>query len=547
MASKSDYWYGLGENSVLLNAVRNWREDSDTWLESSVDRLPETVRVNPLRNDVPWVEGWLEDIGGERLDWFEGVGSAWKLPFDRGKIEGEQRIILSSLHETGRLTRQEAVSMIPAIVLEAKPGEIILDMCASPGSKTTQISENLNNEGVVIANEIASSRINTLVSNSQRHGTRTCMIVNHDGRHFPKIPGEGFDRVLVDAPCTGSGTTRKNPEVWKKWLPSGGRSLHKLQIDLLSKAIDITKPGGRIVYSTCSLDPVENEAVIAEVMRKFPIKIIDGSELIKKLPCDRGFRDWKLLDDNGNITTKIDVPNSIRPPTEENIIKSMDNCMRIWNDKIDGGGFFIAVLEKITDNEISEPRRVVLDNQKSDDSNNLPTPINNDLKLKLINKYGSYPDNLWIRGKKILWATKETEYIWEHQKSRKSGRITIPGRRWKPIKVIHLGLDTIKLRNGEIDRIIGKAAEQIIPSLKSGYVNSKSELIDRLLSGEQPLPTEIYEMDESHRGSLILIDKKHNSCIPVWIGARVSLMINESERIVMRAKRGLKLVIDEEE
>ena len=104
----------------------------------------------------------------------------------------------------------------------------------------------------------------------QRHRSRSNIIVNHDARHFPKVPEFGYDRILVDAPCTGTGTTRKNPDVWSRWKPNGGRSMQKLQIDILSRATKLVKSGGRIVYSTCSLDPVENEAVVAEVLRKDP-------------------------------------------------------------------------------------------------------------------------------------------------------------------------------------------------------------------------------------------------------------------------------------
>ena len=548
MASKSDYWYELGMNSVLLNAVKNWRGDAEIWFQGSFNRLPETVRVNPLRRDNGWVEDWLRGIGGKRISWFNGKGTAWTLPFERGKLEGEDRIILSSLHETGRLTRQEAVSMIPAIALDAKPGEIILDMCASPGSKTTQICEHLNNKGVVIANEVVSSRINTLVSNSQRHGSRSCMIVHHDGRHIPKIPGNGFDRVLVDVPCTGSGTTRKNPEVWKKWLPSGGRSLHKLQIDLLSKAVDITKNNGRIVYSTCSLDPVENEAVVAEILRKYPVRVINASDILGQIPYDKGFTDWPILDDNGNITDNLEVVDSIFPPIESEIIQSLNDCVRIWNDKIEGGGFFVAIFEKIekNDNEVVT-KKTVQDDQLNSDSKNLPQPIDDDIRKKIVDRWGSCPDNLWIRGKKISWSTKEVKFIWEEEKSRKSGRIIIPGKMWKPLKVIHLGLDAIKLRNGEIDRIIGRSSQQIIPEIKSGHVKTNGKLIDRLLIGELLLPDEIADNLDGFSGSLILIDDRNNTSIPVWIGDRVSLMVNEPERVILRAIRGLRININEEE
>ena len=301
-------WDTIASESVLLNAVSKWRDDSDTWLKHSVERLSETVRVNPLRNDKEWVENWLKSNGAKKIDWFTGVGSAWILPFERGKAEGDIKIILSALHETGRLTRQEAVSMIPAIALDAKPGDIVLDMCASPGSKTTQIAEHLNEKGIVMANEVVNSRINTLVANIKRHGSITPIIVHHDGRFIPKVPVSGFDKILVDAPCTGSATTRKNPDVWNKWLPSGGRTLHKLQLELLVRAINLTKPGGKIVYSTCSLDPVENEAVIAEILRRFDyISLISTTDLIKKIPSREGFVEWPNLDDNGMISDNINI------------------------------------------------------------------------------------------------------------------------------------------------------------------------------------------------------------------------------------------------
>ena len=114
-------------------------------------------------------------------------------------------------------------------------------------------------------------------------GSITPMIVHHDGRFIPKVPKSGFDKILVDAPCTGSATTRKNPDVWKKWLPSGGKTLHKLQLELLVKAVNLTKPGGRIVYSTCSLDPIENEAVISEILKLDEgISLSPASKLLTK-------------------------------------------------------------------------------------------------------------------------------------------------------------------------------------------------------------------------------------------------------------------------
>ena len=549
MAISQEYWNELGKNSILLNAVSNWRDDPELWFSKSVNRLSETVRVNYLRKEWKWVEEWLLNIGAKKIEWFRDTqGSAWTLPFERGKAEGEVKSIISSLHRTGRITRQEAVSMIPTIALEIKPGEIVLDMCSSPGSKTTQIAENLQNRGLVVANEIANNRINTLVSNIQRHGNKTSMIIQHDGRHIPKILNPGFDKILVDVPCTGSGTTRKNPEVWKKWLPSGGQSLHNLQVELLRKAINLTKPGGRIVYSTCSLDPIENEAVIAEVLRDNTVEILSPKDILKSIPFDEGFTEWPKLDDSGGEDNDLKLEKSMLPPTEKFIIDSLKKCVRIWNDKIDGSGFFISILEKRIDAMNPDERKnSFLDNNIKPDPENFPNPISKELRDMITNHFGKCPENLWIRGRKISWTTDEAKAIWKNEKSRKSGRVVIPGNRWRPLKIISLGLDTIKLRNNKIDRIIGRSSREIISEIDYGHIILDGEKIDKILIKEFLL-NEDFDIDiTEHKGGLILIDERDGSCIPVWIGNKVSLMINDDEKRILRFMKGLDISNREEE
>jgi len=549
MAISQEYWNELGKNSILLNAVSNWRDDSELWFSKSVNRLPETVRVNYLRKEWKWVEEWLKNIGAKKIKWFRDTqGSAWTLPFERGKAEGQVKSIISSLHRTGRITRQEAVSMIPTIALEIKPGEFVLDMCSSPGSKATQIAENLQKRGLVIANEIANNRINTLVSNIQRHGNKTSMIIQHDGRHIPKILNPGFDKILVDVPCTGSGTTRKNPDVWKKWLPSGSRSLHNLQVELLRKAINLSKPGGRIVYSTCSLDPVENEAVVAEVLRDNTVEILSPKDILKSIPFDEGFAEWPKLDDSGGEDNDLKLEKSMLPPTEKFIIDSLKKCVRIWNDKIDGSGFFISILEKRIDAMNPDERKnSFLENNITPDPENFPTPINKEIREMIINRFGKCPENLWIRGRKISWTTDEAKTIWKNEKSRKSGRVVIPGNRWRPLKIISLGLSTIKLKNNKIDRIIGKSAQEIIPIIDYGHIILDGKKIDKILI-EEFLLNEDFDIDISeHKGGLILIDERDGSCIPVWIGNKVSLMINDDEKRILRFMKGLDISNREEE
>ncbi|MCP2503191.1 MAG: RsmB/NOP family class I SAM-dependent RNA methyltransferase [Candidatus Thalassarchaeaceae archaeon] len=543
-------WETIASESVLFNAVGNWRTDSEKWLKHSIERLSETVRVNPLRDDKDWVENWLEENGAQKIEWFTGVGSAWTLPFERGKAEGDVKIILSALHDTGRLTRQEAVSMIPAIALDAQPGELVLDMCASPGSKTTQIAEHLDGRGVVMANEVVNSRINTLVANTKRHGSITPIIVHHDGRFIPKVPQTGFDKILVDAPCTGSATTRKNPDVWNKWLPSGGRTLHKLQLELLTRAITLTKPGGKIVYSTCSLDPIENEAVIAEILTNFDyISVIPTSKLISKIPSKKGFVEWPNLNDKGDVCENIEMEQSMLSPVDKEIKNQLTNCLRIWNDDVDAGGFFIAVLHKSSnyqEKEIEVDRIIEPENIKPDEIN-FPQPINSEITKMIKEDLGWEENNLWIRGKNLLWSTPEAKEIWQSDRSKRSGRTFIPGNRWRPLRVIHLGLLTIKLEKNQIERIVGRAAPKIIHDINLGKSEVNTQVINELLSGKEPPAYEIsLELDQI-RGGHILFEENHDICLPVWIGGRVSLMISEQERRILRAQRDLPIILDEEE
>mgnify|MGYP003322029126 FL=1 len=539
-------WEEMASNSALLRAVGSWRGDPDVWLAGSFERLPETVRVNPLRNDDVWVEGWLEEVGAEEIDWFNGPGSAWVLPFHRGRAEGRVKEILAALHETGRITRQEAVSMIPVLALGIGKGDLVLDMCASPGSKTTQISENLSESGMVVANEVVSSRVNTLVSNVQRHGSRSAVVVNHDGRHMPRMPDEGFDGVLVDAPCSGSGTTRKNPEIWGKWSPSSGRSLQGLQVDLLSRALRIVRPGGRVVYSTCSLDPIENEAVVAEVLRNNTgVKLLDALEILEGVPGEAGMSSWPLLNEDGSISDDSEIEGAMRPPGENWISESLTYCMRVWNDRVEGGGFFVAVLEKSSDIDDSwgEPQFHQSPNEVKEDLPSSPQPIGEEISEAVKESWGRVPPDLWTRGKKILWSTPEITEVWSSERRIRGGRTVVPGGRWRPLKVIHIGLNAARMRKGEVDRIVAKAARPLIEEVEFGFTEVSHAAIDSILVGEEPLPSAIEGLEDVRGGHVLTCG---DLCIPVWIGGRVSLMLSDSEKTIIHSQRGLSDQIEEE-
>ena len=546
--SRERSWREEAESSILLKAVSHWRADSDSWFAGAYDRLPETLRVNPNCPEKDWVESWLGSIGASIIPWFSGPGSAWEMPFERGSADGEIKKIMTALHDSGRVTRQEAVSMIPVLALDPSTGECILDICASPGSKTTQICEHIGDSGAVIANEVISGRVNTLVTNVQRHGSRSAVVVQHDGRHFPKVPGDGFERVLVDVPCTGSGTTRKNPEVWGKWRPSSGRSLYSLQSDILRRAISITKPGGRIVYSTCSLDPVENESVVARALAEGKVRAIPARELLPGVPAEDGLTDWPCLDDSGELSEWGPLDENLAPPKDERIASQLVNCLRIWNDAIRGGGFFISVLEKAPEpRRESESVRTPFPSPKQFvDPDSFPRPISQKRKAELEESWGSVPSSMWSRGKSLLWSTDEVRSIWESDRTRKSGRELVPGRRWRPLKVIHLGLIAARLRKGDLDRVVSKAAHRLRSEVSGPYLDVEGRVIDDILLGAEPHRDMLEGLGDEERGSRILVDPDGN-CLAVWVGSRVTPMVSETEKTVMRAVRGLSIDSQEEE
>ncbi len=538
-------WSDLASSSLLLKAVASWRVDPQEWLESAFDRLPETVRVNPLRQDSEWVEQWLKGVGADRIGWFKGPGSAWEMPFARGSAEGEVRELLKSLHETGRITRQEIVSMIPVLAMDISPGETVLDMCASPGSKTTQIAECLGDSGIVFANEISNSRANTLVSNVQRHASRSTIVINHDGRHIPKVPMEGFDKILVDVPCTGSATTRKNPEVWGKWSPKGGRSLHDLQINLLRKAVSLVRPGGVIVYSTCSLDPIENEAVVAEIIRtEKNLELLPVSEILPNLPGRGGFSSWPDIDDDAMPSDSLDLKKSMASPVEDEISESLKKCMRIWHDDVGGNGFFISVIKNSGNLPImtQKPEFYKSPDEVKPDIQSSPQPISREIMDSLNDRWGNMPDNLWMRGKKILWANPEAEEIWSSERRVRNGRTSIPGKRWRPLNVLHLGREIARVRKGKPERISGKATLELSSLISKGITEVTEDTIDSILHS-QSLELEETGISENIRGGHILMSD--TEAVPVWVGGKVTIMLNEKEVLIKKKQRNLEILSED--
>ncbi|KAH8830369.1 S-adenosyl-L-methionine-dependent methyltransferase [Flagelloscypha sp. PMI_526] len=286
--------------------------------------------------------------------------------------------------EGGNISRQEAVSMIPPLFLGVQPHHKTLDMCAAPGSKTAQLLEALHANdnptipslpsGVVIANDSDYKRTHMLIHQAARLPSPAFMVTNIDAGHYPsmKLPSSTngkteqmfFDRILCDVPCSGDGTLRKNPSIWKTWSPGDGNGLHSLQLRILQRAMKLLAPGGRIVYSTCSLNPIENEAVVAEALRSNPtFALVDVSDSLPELKRRPGLTTWRVAANKSvNVTyssfqeyeeklpaserTKSKLGPSHWPPVENVESFHLTRCMRLYPHLQDTGGFFVAVFER---------------------------------------------------------------------------------------------------------------------------------------------------------------------------------------------------------
>ncbi|KAL7271489.1 tRNA (cytosine-5-)-methyltransferase ncl1 [Rhizina undulata] len=309
----------------------------------------------------------------------------------------------------GNISRQEAVSMIPPLLLDVEPHHTVLDMCAAPGSKTAQLIEaihageeakieatakedakaDLDDDGelggrptgLVIANDADYRRSHMLIHQTKRLNSPNLIVTNHDATYFPSLlispPGAErkeymkFDRILADVPCTGDGTARKNYGVWRDWTPGGALGLHLTQMRILVRGLQMLKVGGRIVYSTCSMNPIENEAVVAAAIDRCggldKVNIVDCSHRLPELKRRPGVKGgWRVMDRDHkwyNTWEEVIHEDSGREARMSRLTKSMfptedgksdedptriplERCIRVYPHLQDTGGFFIVVLEK---------------------------------------------------------------------------------------------------------------------------------------------------------------------------------------------------------
>eukprot|EP00741_Cyanophora_paradoxa_P011543 tig00020562_g11151.t1 len=352
-------------------------------LERRCSRLPDDLVVEGQKVEHPVQMPWYPD------------GLGWHFGAEKRVLR--KNPLLKAFHEflmvetdLGNISRQEAVSMIPPLLLEARPGDCVLDMCAAPGSKTAQLMEAITCDsadptGLVVGNDADYRRAYMLVHQCQRLSSPTCqrlssptvLVTNHEGQNFPYVrrlpvgspadaPGERllFDRILCDVPCTGDGTMRKAPDLWRRWSASMAIGMHRLQLRIAARGVQLLKVGGHMVYSTCSFNPVENEAVVAALIAacKGAIEIVDVSAKLPGLKRRPGLTSWRVFNPrekewyqspaqiSGAASSWV-LP-SMFPP-ESAVELNLQRCVRIVPQDQDTGGFFIVLLRKTreVDNE----------------------------------------------------------------------------------------------------------------------------------------------------------------------------------------------------
>ena len=271
--------YGLRVNTLKMN-------------------LEEFERIAPFHlKKVPWISNGY---------FYEAEDAPAKHPF----------------YSAGLYYLQEPSAMTPASRLKVQPGERVLDLCAAPGGKATELGAALQGEGLLVANDINTARARALLRNLELFGISNSFVTNEPPHVLAERFPEFFHKIMVDAPCSGEGMFRKNPAVVDSWQEKGPEYFSKLQRDIIVQAADMLLPGGMMFYSTCTFSPLENEKTITHLLKERPdmevIPMEDYEGFAEGLTSYRG----EVFDESCKL------------------------CRRIWPHKMSGEGHFMALLHK---------------------------------------------------------------------------------------------------------------------------------------------------------------------------------------------------------
>lgn len=301
-------------------------EGAEEFFEICYTKCPSSIRCNTLKI-----------TPSELMKRFDGYGWKIRQPFkefpevmviESGPKPGD--IGKTKEHLLGYYYVQEISSMLPMLALQPKDGDFVMDLCASPGSKTTQAAAMMENGGFILANEINMGRIGILNSNLERCGVMNTIVTRKEGvvlcERLLKKSSLRFDKILVDAPCSGEGTLRKSPKTFLMWNPKMIKNIAKTQRKLAVAALRLLKVGGEMIYSTCTLAPEEDEMIVDYLVRHFDVEV---ERLDLPLKFRSGVTEWE----------------------GEELSSECSKCLRLYPQDNDTDGFFVAKIRKLSDRE----------------------------------------------------------------------------------------------------------------------------------------------------------------------------------------------------
>jgi 16S rRNA (cytosine1407-C5)-methyltransferase len=353
------------------------KKTTNQYLEFINSEPSQYLRVNTLKTNPSFLSEILFKNYKIKCEPVPGIPNCLKV-VSGNKIAGK-----TVQHIVGGYYIQSLSSMLPPIALNPNENNTVLDLCSAPGSKTTQLGEIMKNNGTLIANEIALDRVKMLVFNIDRMNLINTGVVHSKGELLSKIYCNYFDKILVDAPCSGLGIIQKKNEVNDWWSAERTSVLGDLQLRLLIAAIKMVKPEGEIVYSTCTLTVEENELILNKVLEKYPVELID-------------------------IDLPIKTHDAYTYYNETSLNPSLSKARRVWPWEINSEGFFIAKLKKIGNSD-----SLVLSNQKKNhlqllsfDRKEIQKTLSNlkndfNIEKEVLNNY-----NYLIKGKDIFFVNK---------------------------------------------------------------------------------------------------------------------------------------------
>lgn len=317
-------------NQTQFARYKSLVHDWEAFLATVQRPLPNTIWVNPNKISSSAFVGLMHE-SGIHLKPIPWHADAFKLP--ENVSPGLRWEYLAGMFHV-----QEEVSMLPVYLLDLQPTDRVLDMCAAPGNKTAQMSVLMGNRGTIVAVDRNGGRMRAARQVFNRLGIVNVTAVTHDAGNLPKGIGR-FDKVLADVPCTCEGTCRKDPDIVNRVDEASYQRLARKQKAILRKAVQLCRPGGRIVYSTCTFAPEENEMVVDAILKESHGRVRLLPVEIPGFTLAHGITEWQ----------------------DQIFDSSLKLAARAWPEQNDTGGFFMALLERLPDGEVVEEAPTAVD------------------------------------------------------------------------------------------------------------------------------------------------------------------------------------------